>query len=510
MRCIGAICLLASALWAGELSADAWHRAQKEASALARKSGEGQRKYALVDELGAEDSGRAATLVLEIAAASGKRLVSENKALEKANRDFEKINAKLRRKYGRRGAREKRESDSKWVARRDARVRARASVEIETNLQQSLVLIVGAYRTKDAVAALLAKPQVAPGLRAAILEALWHQPDSDVIESVLAFGRDEKLPEGRARVLDWIARRRLKRGYDVAFDALQARETAVVRSAVAALRALDDPRCVAGLVAARKKANGLLADDLEMALHHFTGQKFFGAGAGDMWESWWSANGAAKLKERYPTAKIHAKASAQFYGVPTRSNKIVFVLDRSASMLDPVPQRGTITGKPPPDWVPGANKMEVAQNQLVRTIRGLNPNVEFAVIFYSHDVHVWRKPPELVKATSQNKKDAIEWVMGIKAVGSTRIFDSLARALEYGPGGADTIFLLSDGAPSTLDGRSLMVGDELEAAVTGFFRANRAWRCVVHTIGVGLKQDRELMRRIAKTTGGTYRAVGVK
>ena len=186
-------------------------------------------------------------------------------------------------------------------------------------------------------------------------------------------------------------------------------------------------------------------------------------------------------------------------------------------MNRPVPQSNATTGTSAKDRVPGRTRLEVAKNQLLRTIRKLPVDTKFAVIFYSHDVHVWREPPALMPATAANKKEAIDWFLELRAVGSTMIFDALREALRYAvvgggggatdPRGADTIFLLSDGAPSTRRGDELLTGAALEEAVSGFLDANLAFRCVVHAIGVGPEHNRDLMQRLARATGGTYKAV---
>lgn len=278
------------------------------------------------------------------------------------------------------------------------------------------------------------------------------------------------------------------------------------------------------LIEARARADGLLAHEIEQALHFFTGENLLGAGADAMWAGWWRDHGAAWLagarKKRYDAVTGKARGGAEFYGIATRSNRIVFVLDRSGSMREPVPHHAPVTG-PGVDQVPGRTKLEVAKNQLARTIRLLAPDVKFAVVFYSHDVHVWEKPPTLLPATPENKQAAIDWFMELKPEGSTLIFDALHRALRYasvGRGGktatdvagADTIFLLSDGAPTVPGGMQQLTGEALEKAVTEFLERNRAFRCVVHTIGIGPAHNRALMQRLAKATGGTYKAVAMK
>ena len=74
-------------------------------------------------------------------------------------------------------------------------------------------------------------------------------------------------------------------------------------------------------------------------------------------------------------------------------------------------------------------------------------------------------------------------------------------------GGCDTIFLLSDGSPTGADGQ-VLEPDVSEAAWTRVKEANRVFRCVIHTVGIGRLHNSPLMRRIAQETGGTYKAVG--
>ena len=146
--------------------------------------------------------------------------------------------------------------------------------------------------------------------------------------------------------------------------------------------------------------------------------------------------------------------------------------------------------------------------------------MKFAVVFYSHEVAVWKNPPALLPGDPGNRRGATAWFMKLEPVGSTMTFDALAKALEYAkvgggksatdPKGADTIFLLSNGAPTDIGGNAALTGAALEEKVQAFLEANRAFGCVVHTIGVGPQHNRKFMKRLAKETGGTYKAVGVR
>jgi len=329
------------------LSDDAWNRLDKEARALSGEMGEPARKSALAAELATEDSERVARLLLEIAEDARQRHEKAEKRRERAEEDFRRLTRALRKQKGRRTSLS---DDSRWTSKRDELEEAKSAVETEETFLRILRRTIGGLRSPEACAALVdpksARYRKSPFVRRGILDALWDQKGFEA--DIRAFARDMNRPEQRARVLDWIARKRVTAGFDVAMECMRAKEPAVVRSAVAALQSLDDPRCVPALVTCRRKAEGQLAEELEFALHHFTGKKFFGAGAGDAYGAWWRAEGEAWLAEK--TRKRYGdperKGSAHFYGIPTRSERIVFVLDRSLSMKEPVPQAAVTTGTP--------------------------------------------------------------------------------------------------------------------------------------------------------------------
>jgi len=515
----------------GELSADEWQHVRQEAARLATKTGDLDRKLDLIRAVSKEDSERTARLLLEVAASAAKRREALTSRVAKARSNFMKLSRRLRKKYGHEATQEAFEQDPRWLASREAYEGLRADLETEGGVLQALADAFGRVRSSEAIAVLADRSarEVAGAYRSlevrnGILRALFAQPVDAVAEPLVVFATDAAMPEGRARVLRWIGDRKVRAGYEAAIVSLKAAESAVARAAVSALDALDDPRSVPALIRARRKASGLLAAEIERTLHHFTGRRFFGPGADAMWSGWWRAEGEAWLRtatpERHEPVDPGPIGGAQFYGIATRSDRIVFVLDRSGSMQHPVPQVGPVSGATPDTRVPGGTKLEVAKNQLARTIRQLDPGVKIAVVFYSHEVQVWQKPPGMVPATPANKKKAIDWFMRQQPVGSTQIFLALEAALRYAkvgggksktdPRGADTIFLLSDGAPTVEGTSTLLQGPALRRAVKDFLDANQAFGCVVHTIGIGPEHNRALMQRLAYATGGTYKAVGAR
>jgi hypothetical protein len=323
--------------------------------------------------------------------------------------------------------------------------------------------------------------------------------------------------------LGWIADNRAEAGYAVSLAALADKEVVVRRAAVAALVAIDDPRAVKPMIDALNGSGGLLADELDAALFTFTGKTF--EGDGRIWLRWWEAEGAAWLakaeKARFAREERKAGGGSSFYGIETKSERIVFVLDRSGSMKEPAGKasqkpKGPVTGGGKGDEPPvtGDTKIEVAKNQLMRSIDALAPAVVFNVVFYGTDVQVWKPPPQLLPARPFEKDAAKKWFAAIGPDGSTNLFGALRKALEYaasdgkGGGAADTIFLLSDGAPTAARGE--MKREDIERELEAFLEANRSARCIVHTIGIGPDHSVDLMDRIARLTGGRYIAVGVE
>jgi len=212
----------------------------------------------------------------------------------------------------------------------------------------------------------------------------------------------------------------------------------------------------------------------------------------------------------------------------------VFVLDRSGSMKKPAgtasiekkkeKDKGPVTGSKKgagkgggdPDTIKGDTRMEVAKNQLDHCLDELAKEVSFAVVFYNNDIKVWHAPPELMPSSAANKNDAKAWYRGLKADGPTNLFGALRKALAYSDvigedkkkarTGADTIFLLTDGSPTR--GGELLTDEENERELDAFLEANKLYHCVVHTIAVGPDTSRTLLKRIARETGGTFKAIG--
>jgi hypothetical protein len=243
----------------------------------------------------------------------------------------------------------------------------------------------------------------------------------------------------------------------------------------------------------------------------------------------------------------------QFYGLKTRSTRLIFVLDKTGSMMDPgsepehpaytLPTEATGGDKEPaPEkaareecarivkrWagVTAKTRIDVAKKELISTLYVLSPKVHFNILWYEALPSPWKQ--ELVPATWPLKLEAMIATDKVNASGGTNIWDALELAFKMvevpvksGPnpvvidkkvnyatatGGADTLFLMTDGRPTV--GR-LVATDEL---ITELKKVNRLRKVTIHTICMGDRPpgaaivdgpDPAFLKRIADQNNGDF------
>lgn len=292
------------------------------------------------------------------------------------------------------------------------------------------------------------------------------------------------------------------------------------------------------------------------ALRGITGQ---GLSVAEDWKNWWATHKDGFRPATGPAQKPKSGGTkARFFGSEIVSNRVVFVIDISGSMLttDPDLNRGTTrrpttgAGTPPPGPKPpgfdSRQRILRAKAQLELAVRGLPPNARFTILAFSGQLyrsgngfsvfpptikvprkvpdplpakmgdiqwlHTWKKKPRLHKATDANKKKAIEFVRRLQARGSTFTLQALKYALSTKD--ADLIVLLSDGAPTEISGlkaeRMLnprQIKDEIS-------RINRFKRIRIDTFQVGgggivatFGPFGDFLKNLAKMTGGKFTEV---
>lgn len=221
------------------------------------------------------------------------------------------------------------------------------------------------------------------------------------------------------------------------------------------------------------------------------------------WRRWLDAEGAPFLSGEKRlggyTSRVEADASGGYYfGIPQDGRSILYVLDASLSMRQKM--RG---GQ--------KRRIDVARAELVKALGQLKPRQKFNVIAFANRLD--RFDRKMLAASKENVAKAQAWVNGLELKLGTNTYDALELAFNtagrgsfdrYYPLVADTVFLLSDGAPmiQQLNKRGV-IPDDKEAILAAVRRWNPFRRVVVHTIGLGIARKRRVfMEQLAKEHGG--------
>ena len=221
------------------------------------------------------------------------------------------------------------------------------------------------------------------------------------------------------------------------------------------------------------------------------------------WGRWLDAEGAPFLSGKKPlgghTSTVEGDASGGYYfGIPQDGRSILYVFDASQSMKQKMRR-----GQP--------RRIDVAREELNRALSQLKPRQRFNIIAFANRLD--RFDRTMQPATKDNIARAQGWVNGLTLKLGTNTYDALELAFNTAGRGsfdryyalqADTVFLLSDGAPTIqkLKGPGLNP-DNKDVILAAVRRWNPFRRIVVHSIGLGLnKKRRVFMEKLAKENGG--------
>ena len=360
----------------------------------------------------------------------------------------------------------------------------------------------------------------------------WHEALKDTSITRRTFGALKKLqhdkePRVRVAVARALASFERIEALHLLGAAMQDEDWSVRLAAVTSLRKTANAEAVGILVEAMQKEKGRMAEEINSALEEMTGLELEFA---DLWARWWDSVGG-QLPARRPgeegggtaTPTRKAKDTDRFYGIPTRSDRIMFIIDVSGSMKKEVEEfkRVTITGRKNTDTpVGGKTRIHVAKNELKRAIGNLNRKKRFSIIFFNHATKVWRD--ELVEATPANKEEAYKAIDVVRASGATYTLGALREAFAIASsvlgatkrknsrkfaGGSliDTIYLVSDGGPTDnkSEGAEPMDPEIILDNVAGW---NRDLGLKIHTIAVHTEPlGTYFLRQLAAQNNGIFR-----
>lgn len=327
----------------------------------------------------------------------------------------------------------------------------------------------------------------ADGERAALaLAALWRRwgGSPEAVELCRDLAAMSRTPELRTAALDL-----LKAGH-----AAEAREEIVANlehprprvrlAAFDALTFLRRKSSVDLLLQRLEQERGIMRYHVASCLYDLT-RRDWGADL-EAWTSWWGrVREGFELPPKPPTRpQVRGHGYDRYYGIDVRAEHVVFLVDVSGSM-------GAGTA--------GGTRLEVAKKKLLEVLKGFTSRRSFNVVAFDEGVQAWS--PHLRKARKSAIAEASSWVRSLRPAGSTNIYDSLMFALE--DDGVESIFLLSDGAPTA----GLVVDPgEIRRAVA---EHNRVRRVRIHTIAVGEDaRSREFLRRLAEENRGDFVEAG--
>lgn len=225
--------------------------------------------------------------------------------------------------------------------------------------------------------------------------------------------------------------------------------------------------------------------DISLALQYCFGSKF----AYEDPESW-----KAELLRKKTTAPKPDTTVVRFMGIEDRGKRIVFLLDASDSMLNPLTEaektalkkllpkassKKSVTRGTRP-WDNIETRFDAARLHLQHTLLNMSSKVSFSVVLFGNEAELLSVTPGFMKASKRSAAVVMKELWDIKAgpsntsrphgtlKGQTNIYQAFALAFRIGKRGerksaapyvdkklyfegAETIYLLSDGKP-TRDG----------------------------------------------------------
>lgn len=197
-----------------------------------------------------------------------------------------------------------------------------------------------------------------------------------------------------------------------------------------------------------------------------------------------------------------------YFGIPVKSDRVVFILDISKSMLETC-DPGLFSGfiKSPANRK-GWTKLDWAKAELIEVLQNYKGNNRFNVIFFAAEPE--RLFLDTVPATLSNIIRATSRIQSVRGLGGTNIWDSLALAMGIRSDlsmalqgmDADTIVLLTDGEPNM---GTLTATSDILATMK---RLNRDLNVAIHTVYFSSVREMgsDWLRQLSRENFGEYRS----
>jgi Mg-chelatase subunit ChlD len=244
-----------------------------------------------------------------------------------------------------------------------------------------------------------------------------------------------------------------------------------------------------------------------------------GANPGDdprIWQQWWRDHEAEVMAGKTPLGLGKPAAvktdQGNFYGIPQVEERIIYVLDRSGSMIVSMESPRFVNGGAVAARDDEDSRFDAATRELLRAAKSLRRDARYTVVAYSDHADVVLGD-QLLAAKPERHAELAAALAQMGAEGQTNIYEALDVALRLagvhpeeppGPAKADAIYLLTDGAPTDASGKT----EDPERTLQAAREWNALRRVAIHTIGIGADHNSSFLRQLATENGGTYWAVG--
>lgn len=270
---------------------------------------------------------------------------------------------------------------------------------------------------------------------------------------------------------------------------LATAEGPLLLEAIAVLRRRPDLEDVPYLVDVLRERSGRSAGEAHRLLQDLTGYRL--GPDPKLWEYWMLKHRAEGTPFRREPSPADESTTLSYLGVPILGERIVFVLDSSGSMNEPLPERRDRT------------RGQEAVEELVRLLPRLPASARFDIVFFADGASQFGKSPHggdgLMARTEEQVQSATGWLRQHRFEGGTNLLEGLVLA--FGHEAVEEIVLLSDGEPT--------VGEVSPARILAAVARWNRWRSVrVSTISLGAPPPaRSFLARLAAQNGGTCRVL---
>ena len=272
------------------------------------------------------------------------------------------------------------------------------------------------------------------------------------------------------------------------------------------------PALIKGLDAELKRKKDPWAMDVRLhkLLEGLTGQTVV-RGSIAPWKAFWKREGPAftvapqaKPGQEAPKADLYEK----FFNLEIESDRVLFVLDFSGSMAEPIELTTTTTGAPPGTKT---TKAEIVVRELKKMVLGYPDGALLNIVVFSDDVRTWREEggrPALIPIDDDARDDLLgSFLDSLRPAGPTNLYDALDKALDFGgrglhdkyyAAGFDTLYVISDGAPTA---GPVVDKSEIRSRVR---EANQLRKIAIHCVTFGDKNDTDFLKGMAEENGGRH------